>query len=146
MFNTSPYESCQGLLVNWQKSFGLELITSDEFHANIGIFTNICNGACRILWGLLYDRIGYRKCFLIIGTFVSVGVTSLPLLKYLGEDRNFYKFIYVTLELYLLSRGEQHRSENPVECPHGDLVLHDSRNIRCESAWSIDYSQLETLF
>ena len=86
--------SCQGLLVNWQKSFGLGLITSDEFHANIGIFTNICNGACRILWGLLFDRIGYRKCFLIIGTFVSIGVTSLPLLKYLGEaeDRKIHNF------------------------------------------------------
>ena len=40
--------------------------------------------ACRILWGLLYDRIGYRKCFIIIGVFVSLGVSSLPLLKYLG--------------------------------------------------------------
>ena len=71
--------------MNWQKSFGLELITSDKFHANIGIFTNLCNGACRILWGLLYDRIGYRKCFLIIGLVVSAGVSALPLLKYLGE-------------------------------------------------------------
>ena len=81
----------------------MELITSDRFHANIGIFTNICNGvsilyvldyyavkyigilqACRILWGLLYDRIGYRKCFIIIGVFVSLGVSSLPLLKYLS--------------------------------------------------------------
>ena len=30
--------------MNWQKSYGLELITSDKFHANIGIFTNFCNG------------------------------------------------------------------------------------------------------
>ena len=34
----------QGMLINWQKSFGLKLVTSDTFHANIGIFTNICNG------------------------------------------------------------------------------------------------------
>ena len=32
------------MLINWQKSFGLKLVTSDTFHANIGIFTNICNG------------------------------------------------------------------------------------------------------
>ena len=32
------------MLINWQKSYGLTLVTSDTFHANIGIFTNICNG------------------------------------------------------------------------------------------------------
>ena len=92
--------------MNWQKSYGLELITSDKFHANIGIFTNICNGVgtgllinisqliiqtpqfCRILWGLLYDRLGYRKCFLVIGALVSAGIASLPLLKYLGKWYN----------------------------------------------------------
>ena len=104
--------------MNWQKSYGLELITSDKFHANIGIFTNICNGVlailikisqviihtpqvCRILWGLLYDRLGYRKCFLVIGALVSAGIASLPLLKYLGgwlggimaTTRTFLNFI-----------------------------------------------------
>ena len=34
----------QGMLINWQKSYGLSLVTSDRFHANIGIVTNICNG------------------------------------------------------------------------------------------------------
>ena len=34
----------QGLLINWQKSYGLLLVTSDTFHATIGILTNICNG------------------------------------------------------------------------------------------------------
>ena len=42
--------------------------------------------ACRILWGALYDRIGYRKCVITIGVFVTAGVSALPLLKYLGES------------------------------------------------------------
>ena len=42
--------------------------------------------ACRILWGALYDRIGYRKCIIIIAVFVTAGVSSLPLLKYLGQS------------------------------------------------------------
>ena len=37
----------QGLLVNWQKTFGLTLVTSDKFHSNIGIVTSFCNGAAR---------------------------------------------------------------------------------------------------
>ena len=75
----------QGLLINWQKSYGLLLVTSDTFHANIGIFTNICNGVCRVVWGGLYDRIGYKKCLVIISLSVSLGVSSLPLLKFLGK-------------------------------------------------------------
>ena len=75
----------QGLLINWQKSYGLLLVTSDTFHANIGIFTNICNGACRIVWGLIYDRIGYKNCMLIISACVSLGVSALPALRLLGK-------------------------------------------------------------
>ena len=75
----------QGLLINWQKSYGLLLITSDTFHANIGICTNICNGVCRIVWGLIYDRIGYKNCIIIISVCVTVGVSFLPALNLLGK-------------------------------------------------------------
>ena len=75
----------QGLLINWQKSYGLLLITSDTFHASIGIFSNICNGACRIVWGLIYDRIGYKNCMLIISAAVTLAVSALPALKLLGK-------------------------------------------------------------
>ena len=34
----------QSLLVTWQKSFGLKMIDSDRFHADIGIASNFCNG------------------------------------------------------------------------------------------------------
>ena len=40
---------------------------------------------CRIVWGLLYDRFGYRSCVIFIGTCVTAGVSALPLLEYLGE-------------------------------------------------------------
>ena len=40
---------------------------------------------CRIVWGLLYDRFGYRSCIIFIGTCVTLGVSALPLLEYLGE-------------------------------------------------------------
>ena len=40
---------------------------------------------CRIVWGLLYDRFGYRSCVIFIGTCVTLGVSGLPLLEYLGE-------------------------------------------------------------
>ena len=76
----------QGLLINWQKSYGQLLVTSDTFHANIGIFTNICNGLCRIVWGLIYDRIGYKNCMLIISACVTIGVSALPALKLLGKS------------------------------------------------------------
>ena len=122
----------QGLLVNWQKTFGLKLIESDRFHANVGIGANFCNGvskfssvytkvytielkiACinimyyhwsldnylhiifvfclnyfvqlsRILWGLAFDKIGYKKCCIIIGICVTIGISSLPLLLFLGK-------------------------------------------------------------
>ena len=37
------------------------------------------------MWGLLYDRFGYRSCIIFIGTCVTLGVSALPLLEYLGE-------------------------------------------------------------
>ena len=40
---------------------------------------------CRVVWGLLYDRFGYRSCVIFIGTCVTLGVSGLPLLEYLGE-------------------------------------------------------------
>ena len=39
----------QSLLVTWQKSFGLKLVDSDRFHANIGIASNFCNGVKCVL-------------------------------------------------------------------------------------------------
>ena len=91
----------QSLLVTWQKSFGLKMIDSDRFHADIGIASNFCNGVLiiklhrpwlyglifktsRIFWGLLFDRIGYKRSTITIAVCVCLGVTALPLLQFLG--------------------------------------------------------------
>ena len=39
----------------------------------------------RILWGLAFDKIGYKKCCIIIGICVTIGISSLPLLLFLGK-------------------------------------------------------------
>ena len=44
LFNHILNFSLQSLLVTWQKSFGLKMIDSDRFHADIGIASNFCNG------------------------------------------------------------------------------------------------------
>ena len=78
---------------------------SDRFHANVGIASNFCNGVrkikfsvqehcikfsvglqfSRIIWGLLFDKIGYKRSTLIIGVCVCIGVSVLPLLQFLGN-------------------------------------------------------------
>ena len=42
----------------------------------------------RIVWGLLFDRIGYKRSTIIIAVCVSLGVTALPLLQFLGEENS----------------------------------------------------------
>jgi len=39
----------QGILVNWQKTFGLKLVTSDHFHSNIGIITSFFAMVLRVI-------------------------------------------------------------------------------------------------
>ena len=94
----------QSLLATWQKTYGLKLVDSDRFHANVGIASNFCNGVkikfivqehcikfsvglqfSRIIWGLLFDKIGYKRSTLIIGVCVCIGVSVLPLLQFLGN-------------------------------------------------------------
>ena len=109
----------QGLLINWQKSYGLLLVTSDSFHANIGIVTNVCNGVsatggltgpelyliltqvCRIVWGLIYDKIGYKKCIIIISIIVCLSVSSLPLLKLLEVDSTEVRTLWAVIMILL---------------------------------------------
>ena len=44
---------------------------------------------CKIVWGLLYDKFGYRKCVMFIGSCVAAGMLALPLLEFLGEVDTF---------------------------------------------------------
>ena len=58
---------------------------------------------CRIVWGLLYDRFGYRSCVIFIGTCVTLGVSGLPLLEYLGEVSIMVRYILFTPPLQRLT-------------------------------------------
>jgi len=87
----------QVLLANWQKSYGLTLVSSDRFHANVGIVTSLCNGFCRILWGTLYDRFGYRKCTLAIGLTVTAVTFSLPLLNLCEKNSDTARVLWFLL-------------------------------------------------
>ena len=46
---------------------------------------NLLNGFSRIGWGLIYDKIGFRRSYLIISLTVVIFVSTLPLLPYLGK-------------------------------------------------------------
>lgn len=87
----------QVLLANWQKSYGLTLVSSDRFHANVGIVTSLCNGFSRILWGSLYDRFGYRRCTLAIGLTVTAVTLSLPLLNLCERNSHVVRVLWFLL-------------------------------------------------
>ena len=70
---------------NFSKSFGLTFINDDHFFSRVAIFQGFSNGLCRIVWGYSYDKIGFKKCFIIIGSAVTLGTTILPLLPLLGH-------------------------------------------------------------
>lgn len=83
-----------GLLNNYSKTFGLTFINDDHYYANLAILLNILNGSCRIFWGLVYDRVGYKKCFIVIAVAVTVATSTLPLLPYIGSDTLTVKLCY----------------------------------------------------
>ena len=87
---------------NYSKSFGLTFINNDHFFATVAIFQNILNGGCRILWGLSYDRFGFRKCMISLGLITTVLTASLSLLPYLGQETEAAKAGYglVIIVLY----------------------------------------------
>ena len=67
------------MLINWQKSFGLKLVTSDTFHANIGIFTNICNGV-GAKWAVKLGCLSSKTREIMMG--VGDGVASVIMLTF----------------------------------------------------------------
>ena len=76
---------CNGLMSTYSKTFGLTFINDDHYFANVAIVQNVFNGACRIFWGFGYDRLGFKTCFLVIGSVVSIATALLPTLPFLGE-------------------------------------------------------------
>jgi len=83
-----------GLLSNYSKTFGLTFINDDHFYANLAIILNILNGACRIFWGLIYDRIGFKWCFCSIAVVVTLATSTLPVLPYISSNSLTLKLSY----------------------------------------------------
>lgn len=90
------YSICMtnGLMVNYSKSFGLTFIHDDHYFAAVAVFQNILNGCSRVVWGLSYDRIGFKWCFVIIGSVVTVITSSLPLIPLAGSNTTGSKVLY----------------------------------------------------
>ncbi|XP_023338101.1 uncharacterized protein LOC111708833 [Eurytemora carolleeae] len=75
-----------GILQNYSKTFGFTFINDDHYFYKIGIVSNILNGFCRIVWGLLYDRLKFRRCYMIIGSVVTITTITMPVLPLIGTD------------------------------------------------------------
>ena len=86
---------------NFSKSFGLTFINDDHFFASVAIFQNTANGFCRILWGYSYDKIGFKKCFIIIGSAVTLGTALLPVLPLFGQGTIAAKAGYTSVMVLL---------------------------------------------
>ena len=86
---------------NFSKSFGLTFINDDHFFSRVAIFQGISNGLCRIVWGYSYDKIGFKKCFIIIGSAVTLGTGVLHLLPLLGHDTIAAQTGYATVMVIL---------------------------------------------
>jgi len=83
-----------GILQNYSKTFGFTFINDDHYYAKIGIISNIFNGLCRIFWGLLYDRLGFRGCYLMLGVIVTCVTGVLPFIPYLAHESLEAKVVY----------------------------------------------------
>jgi len=83
-----------GLMSNYSKTFGLTFINDDHYFAKVAVFLNILNGICRIIWGYYYDRLGFKRCFTIIGITVTLVTSTLPVLPLLSSNTVTAKFCY----------------------------------------------------
>jgi len=92
-----------GLMGNYSKTFGMSFINDDHFYAKVAVFLNILNGCCRIVWGLNYDRFGFKVCFMLIGATVTFITSCLPLLPLIGNNTLAVKLCYATCMCLLYS-------------------------------------------
>ena len=45
---------------NYAKSFGQNYIQDDQYFAIVATVQNVINGSSRVIWGIIYDRMGYK--------------------------------------------------------------------------------------
>ncbi|KAK8804570.1 hypothetical protein WA588_004780, partial [Blastocystis sp. NMH] len=64
---------------SFYKFFGQSFIENDLFLVTVGSVSAICNGFCRLLWGMINDRWGYKKAMgsMLMGFCVFIGTFSL---------------------------------------------------------------------
>ena len=96
------------------------------------LYYNLGVQVCRIVWGLLYDRFGYRSCIIFIGTCITLGVSGLPLLEYLGE---LVLWLDISSSSLRRCRGWQSGGHHPLGRHHDRSLLGSARNIRGQ--WNI---------
>lgn len=76
LFNDQAIIAITGLY----KAFGLQFWNNDKTLTLIGSLSSISNAACRLVWGLLADRMEYR---------VSITEIDLQVISNLNEDYDF---------------------------------------------------------
>lgn len=89
------------------KAFGLETINDDHFYAHVAIGQNLLNGFSRIAWGFIYDKIGFKKSFTVIGTTVVIFISTLAILLPLLGDTTLGRVFFAVwmCVLYAVSPG-----------------------------------------
>merc|ERR1719468_1064840 len=83
-----------GLMGNYSKTYGLTFINDDHFFAWVGILANIFNGAGRIVWGIVYDKLNFKRTYLIMAVIVGSVTACLPILPYLDAPIIVLKVLY----------------------------------------------------
>ncbi len=89
--------------------------------------TSICNGVSRLLWGIIFDKIGIKKCLTIISIFFIVATAGL-FLSYTGNIS--FLFIICACLMYISFGG------NAITCPSVIRELFGHRT------FSLNYSVL----
>ncbi len=89
--------------------------------------TSICNGVARLLWGIVFDKIGIKKCLTIISIFFIVATAGL-FLSYTGNIS--FLFIICACLMYISFGG------NAITCPSVIRELFGHRT------FSLNYSVL----
>ena len=54
------------MMANNYKIYGLLQIADDTFLTIVGSVGSVTNGCCRVFWGIMMDRFGFKKVFFII--------------------------------------------------------------------------------
>jgi len=85
------------MFATFSKSFGQTFIEDDHFFANVAIAQNILNGSGRILWGYLYDRFLFTKCYAAIALSVLVLVPGFYFTSYLEHNSSEARACYALI-------------------------------------------------